>query len=75
MLCCVDSRQRLASERQQRRTAVQAQLGLWEERNAWGALPVWSTLDDEQRKAVVATLARLIVKLAVVAEDKEIHYE
>lgn len=50
---------------------MQAQLSLWEERNQSGALPVWSTLDDAQRAEVVATLARLIAKLAVAAADAE----
>ena len=75
MLCCVDSRQRIASERQRRRTAVHAQLSFWEEKNEGGAIPVWSTLDDEQRAAVVAILVRLIVKLVVAADGKEIHHE
>jgi hypothetical protein len=30
-----------------------------------GAAPVWDALDDEQRAAVVATLARLIAKAAM----------
>jgi len=75
MLSCGDSRQRIASDRQRRRTAVQTQLSFWEERNESGAIPVWSTLDDDQRAAVVATLARLIVKLAVAADDTEIRHE
>lgn len=54
---------------------MQAQLSFWEERNESGALPVWNTLDDPQRAAVVATLARLIVQRAVAADDKEIHHE
>jgi hypothetical protein len=75
MLSCGDSRQRIVSDRQRRRTAVQAQLSFWEERNTSGTLPVWSTLDDEQRAAVVATLARLIGKLAGTADDKESPHE
>jgi hypothetical protein len=74
MLSCGDSRHRIVSDRQLRRTAVQAQLSFWEERNESGAIPVWSTVGNEQRAVVVATLARLIVKLAVAADDKEIHY-
>ena len=30
-----------------------------------GTAPVWDALDDEQRTAVVATLARLIAKAAM----------
>ena len=33
-----------------------------------GAAPVWAALDDAQRAEVVATLARLIVKMAARAE-------
>ena len=50
---------------------MQAQLSLWEERNESGALPVWSTLEDDQRAEVIATLARLIAKLAMRAADEE----
>ena len=54
---------------------MHAQLSLWEEENERGAIPVWSTLDDEQRAAVVAILVRLIVQLVVAADGKEIHHE
>ena len=41
------------------------QLSLLEETSEDGVVAVWSTLDTEQRAAAVATLARLIAKLAV----------
>jgi hypothetical protein len=34
-----------------------------------GAAPVWAALDDAQRAEVVATLARLIVKMAAPVDD------
>ena len=51
------------------------QLSLWEERNAQGAIPVWNTLGDQQRATIVATLARLIVQMAVDVDAKEMHYD
>jgi hypothetical protein len=75
MLCCVASRQRTASERQRRRTAVHAQLSLWEERKASGAIAAWSTLTDEHRAAIIATLARLIVQMVVAVDGRERPHE
>lgn len=42
---------------------MQIQLSFLEEKIEAGAVPVWSTLDDEQRAEAVATLARVIATL------------
>lgn len=46
---------------------MHVQLSFLEETLENGVVPVWSTLDTAQRAAAVATLARLIAKLAVAA--------
>lgn len=54
---------------------MQAQLSFLEEKAEDGAVPVWSTLDDEQRAEVVATLARLIVTLTVTTDGEKMNHE
>ena len=44
---------------------MHVQLSLLEETSEDGVVAVWSTLETEQRAVAVATLARLIAKLAV----------
>ena len=43
---------------------MRMQMSLWEPPPATKAPVVWPTLDDEQRAAVIAALARLIAKAA-----------
>ena len=43
---------------------MQLPLGFLDTPPVPGAAPVWAALDDEHRTLVVATLARLIAKLA-----------
>lgn len=54
-----------------RDTDVQRQMSLLEPPQPAGAAPVWSTLDDQQRAKVVATLATLIAKAAQAPEDRQ----
>ena len=54
-----------------RRTEVRAQLSFWEERNLNRTTTVWETLTTEQQAEVVATLARLIVKLILATDHTE----
>ena len=54
---------------------MHAQLSLWEERQASGAIAAWSTLNDEQRAAIVATLARLMVQMVVAVDGTERPHE
>jgi hypothetical protein len=54
------------------------QLSLLEEPPPAGAAPVWQTLDEEQRAAIVGRLARLIAKAVVDQKNKpepEDHHE
>lgn len=54
---------------------MHAQLSLWEERTTSGASAAWSTLTEEQRSAIVASLARLIVQMVVAGDGTETPYE
>jgi len=40
-----------------------------------GTVPVWDALDDEQRAAVVATLARLIAKAGMAGSQLDVAIE
>ena len=46
---------------------MQEQMSFLETPASHGAAPVWAALDEAQRAAVVAVLARLIAKVAVAA--------
>jgi len=48
---------------------VQHQLRLWKIPPPAGAAPAWAALDDEQQAEVVATLARLIAKVAAARSE------
>jgi hypothetical protein len=69
----VASPHQAASERfaRKRRTEVRAQLSFWEERNPNRTTSVWETLTTEQQAEIVATLARLIVKLILATDHTE----
>jgi hypothetical protein len=66
MLFCVDAAPRTAGLRNRKRRGANVQLLLSFLRTPTraGAAPVWAALDDAQRVEVVATLARLIAKMA-----------
>jgi hypothetical protein len=49
---------------------MQLQMSFLETRPASGSPPVWAVLDDEQQAVVVATLARLIMKVAISAREE-----
>jgi len=72
MLCFVDSElptPRLHNPKQ-RSAIVPLQMSFLETPPPAGVAPVWTALDDEQRAEVVATLARLIAKVAVGRNDE-----
>jgi hypothetical protein len=62
-----------------RGVTVQLPLGFLDTPTVPGTAPVWAALDEEHRTLVVATLARLIAKLAAArwalpgVADKETH--
>ena len=49
------------------------QLSLLEPLRPNGNAAVWNTLDDQQKAAVVATLVRLIVRVALGADAEQEH--
>jgi len=63
-----------------RSVTVQLPLGFLDTPTVPGTAPVWAALDEEHRTLVVATLARLIAKLATARRalpgdaDKETHH-
>lgn len=52
-------------------TNVQMQLSFLEEEIEGDPVPVWSTLDNEQRAETIETLARVITKLAITNRTSE----
>ena len=60
---------------------MQLQMSFLEALTTPGAMPIWTTLDDEQRAEVLAVLGRLIAKVATnqaqkhQAETKELSDE
>jgi hypothetical protein len=49
------------------------QLSLLEPRRPTGNAAVWNTLDDKQKTAAIATLARLIVQVVIDAHAEQEH--
>ena len=52
-------------------TNVQMQLSFLEEEIEGDPVPLWSTLDNEQRAETIETLARVIAKQAVTSRTAE----
>lgn len=71
MLCFADSELRVAKLRNPKRRSVHVsdQMSLLDPPLPGGSAPAWVALDDEQRAAVVSTLARLIAKVAVAPNE------
>ncbi len=72
MLFSVESRLRPAKHHAcQRREAIVEQLSLLVLTEAESATPVWDLLDDEQRRKIVAMLARLMARTVTMTREGE----
>ncbi len=72
MLFSVKSRLRPAKRRAcQRRESIVEQLSLLVLTEAESATPVWDLLDDEQRRKIVAMLARLMARAVTMTPEGE----